>query len=95
MRKGYKSKLDKCESSLRETDRALAEAQQRNKQLEEAEKRRKEELKKCYKAVVYCGHCQRVRSVLIPPGIKLENGDCTYCRVIGYLKQVIDDERKF
>lgn len=62
-----------------------------SRQLELAEEKLaecKEEKKKRYSAIVYCENCLEVSSVLIPPGVKIDEGDCTVCRVRNKLKIV-------
>lgn len=90
MRKTYKNKRDFYKA---EAAQAKAEAVRKqltidylSKQLED----KKEEAEKRYSTSVYCTNCKRVSNVSIPPGLKIEDGDCTNCRVRKCLLIVIE-----
>lgn len=90
MRKTYKNKRDFYKA---EAAQAKAEAVRKqmiidslSKQLED----KKEEANKRYDARVYCTNCKKVAYVSIPPGVKIEDGDCTNCRVRKCLLLVIE-----
>lgn len=92
MRTRYKNKRDQFKAEA-ETNKRSAEfwEEQARKNREEFEtyKRTKiEQEKKRYSAIVFCGNCHEVHSVLIPPEVEIEKGDCVNCRVRGQLKLV-------
>lgn len=85
MKKGYKNKRDFFKA---EAERAKEQAQMwkesaeaKQKQLDEYRKRCEAEKNKRYSKTVYCTNCKEVNSVSIPPGVKIEEGDCVTCRV--------------
>ena len=95
MRKTYKNKRDQYKSEAEQAKRDATfwkeVADKKQKQVDEKEA----ESKKGYSTVVYCTNCLHVNDVLIPPGVKIDEGDCVTCRVRGTLKLVITYPNKF
>ncbi|MEK6879322.1 MAG: hypothetical protein AABY22_06925 [Nanoarchaeota archaeon] len=85
MKQGYKNKRDfyKAEAERNETAIKMwkESAEQKQKELDEYKKKCEAEKNKRYAKLVYCTNCKEVSSVSIPPGVKLEEGDCVVCRV--------------
>lgn len=88
MKKGYKNKRDQFKAeSERFRKEALYQGQEKDRLQRELDSIKIED-KKRWSAIVYCENCKEVNSVSIPPGVSLDEGDCTTCRVRGKLKFV-------
>jgi hypothetical protein len=79
MTEATKKYKEQAEQAIRDKERLEYDL----KRMQEAEKKRLEESKKRYSAIVYCTNCMEVNSVSIPAGVTITEGDCVTCRVRG------------
>jgi hypothetical protein len=81
MKQAYKNKRDYYKAEAQQERIAKELAQERLAALEKKCADAKKVDQQRYEAIVYCNNCMHVKEVRVPIGLRIDEGDCTNCRV--------------